>query len=169
MRTLDKIAKTEEWWLEYLDVVDITKSGHIKWKVVKPLPPFKDAEGPLVPVGFVTDLGTIPQALWWLPSFVPWSPAAPAYVHHDWDYATEMGLGVGIHSAWQSMHSQLRKMADDALYWRVRKAMDAPRAHVIYQAVRKAGWWVWWKHTPESVLAAQNLECGCCCGPGNEV
>lgn len=55
------------------------------WKVVKPIEVQLD-NGDVITVeeGFITDLCSVPQFLWWL--FAPYGPYVLAYIIHDWLY-----------------------------------------------------------------------------------
>lgn len=152
----NRIYDAGEWWLAYVEVVDVLGRG-LRWEVLRPMPTTPEGKGPFVPPGFVCDLGSIPAAVWWVPGLQPWGAPAPYYIHHDWNYANEMGVGDGTDSLWQSQVSPYRAEADRRLCEGVRKTLGSGYARVVNRFVRAAGGWVWYKHTPETVQAARAL------------
>ena len=89
-----------------------------------------------VPVGFLTDFGSIPEIFWNIPGLCPsGTQADPAYVLHDWLYCQ--------HRA-GAMPTLTRHDADCLLL----EALDVCgvgwfRRYTIYWGVRCGGWWPW--------------------------
>ena len=115
----------------------LTKSGRCQWRIATPLTYEVGAEGSgeiiAVPIGFSTDLASIPSAVSaFLPPDGPWAKAA---VVHDWLYA-RAGLLPSRHYS--------RKEADKILR-EAMKVVGVPpwQRFVIYAAVRAVGARAW--------------------------
>lgn len=82
-----------------------------------------------VPVGFETDLASVPQSLTWL---VPkWGKHGPAAIIHDYLYRTQ---------------PRSRKESDDIFYEAMRVLDTNPAtAQLAYRGVRTGGWLPWKK------------------------
>jgi hypothetical protein len=81
----------------------------------------------VVPAGFVTDMASVPRALWWL--MPPWDRYGPAAIVHDLDYRQQ----------WVS------RAEADALFLAGMAALKVPgpRRWVIYLALRLFGGFAW--------------------------
>lgn len=140
----------DKWWTDYVRAYDPKQTSElrIQWIFVKS---YEDEYG-VIPEGFITDFGTIPWIVWKIPGLRPWGRYAFRYSRHDLDYASELGIGDGKDTWTEAMNSDLRKTCDDRLLdGLVKDEMDPALRNIVHQAVRKCGWWVWRKHTPESV------------------
>lgn len=147
------MAKSDDWWLEFIEPFDI-QGNVIIWKLKKF---FRGA-----PPGFETDLGSIPSLLWGPPFYyTPWGPWTPACIPHDFDYITEMNRekGQGEDNFLASQFSVHRKLADDRFYKNlINDGVSTVTAKIFYRAVRLAGGVVWYKHTAKEVIDAQQLK-----------
>lgn len=92
-----------------------------------------------IPVGFRTDLASVPSwAQWLIPHNGPYAPAA---VVHDWLYI-ERPPSLGT-DGWVPI---TRKDADGVLLRIMRELKVAWwKRTLIYNAVRVGGWWYWYK------------------------
>lgn len=79
-----------------------------------------------VPMGFKTDLASIPRIMW--PIFAPSDyDAIAASVLHDWHYCCVKQVS--------------RKRADDIFYFALRShGMNAIKAYIYWLGVRSIGW-----------------------------
>ena len=118
-----------------------TKGGRSLWAVQRPLE-YRTGEGDgeriVVPAGFVTDLASVPRAVWsFYPPDGPWAKAA---IIHDFLYFTK---GTGVWHKHQGISREKpysRREADDIL----REAMadrkvGAWEQTVIWSSVRLGG------------------------------
>lgn len=95
----------------------------------------------LIPKGFVTDYGSIPQIF---QNIIPKNDAmSGAYVVHDLVYASEMFS---------------RKLCDDILLMAFQElGASWLKRNTVYSAVRTCGWNVWRNHNRVKVRELQNL------------
>jgi hypothetical protein len=96
-----------------------------------------------IDAGFASDGASIPK---WLQSGLsPRYEAAtfPAALAHDALYMAEL----------------IKRKAADFEFYRLLKLLGVPawKAEAYYWAVRIAGWWIWKRHTIESVRKARTL------------
>jgi hypothetical protein len=64
----------------FLDTLNVNAIDNRTWKLTKSLSYVtKEGETITAPVGFVTDLGSVPRLLWWFLS--PWDIARAAVIH----------------------------------------------------------------------------------------
>jgi hypothetical protein len=69
-----------------------------------------------VPAGFVTDLASIPRAVWWIPGFSPFGRIEKSSVAHDWLYSVLSQLPSGFGLDPTDDYGQ-RLFADDVMYY----------------------------------------------------
>lgn len=86
----------------------------------------------IAPLGFRTDLASVPRVFHWL--FPPDGDYAPAAVIHDWLYIERPG-------------DLTRKEADDAMLLVMADlGVCFGKRWLIHKAVRLGGWWYWNQH-----------------------
>lgn len=65
---------------------------NIRLSLIAPLVVAIDDRVIVVPIGFVTDLASVPRAFWWIPGFSPLSRSERSAVLHDWMYSISSQL-----------------------------------------------------------------------------
>lgn len=125
-----------EEWLAYLEPVDIVlrrlplfgTTEVIEWRVRRPVTATVDEHTITVPVGFETDLASVPALVWWL--YPPHGPWALDAVVHDYLYTTK----------------QLTRAQSDYIYrtlLRRNPNVSFRTAWIHWVAIRAGGWWAW--------------------------
>lgn len=90
----------------------------------------------VIPAGFVTDGGSVPQFLWGIVS--PWGRASKPFLLHDWLY-----------------HTQDRsRLVSDAILLEAMEVVGVSwfQRLLIYRGVRLGGWVAWNEHTKENEI-----------------
>lgn len=104
------------------------------WRLEKPFTyDVGELGGPdsiVVPQGFITDFGSVPQALWWIVS--PIGKALGGYVLHDYLYATQTRS----------------RLVSDAILLEALEVLGVNRFQrwLIFRGVRLGGWVAWGKN-----------------------
>lgn len=80
-----------------------------------------------VPVGFVTDMGSVPRLFWSI--IDPWGPPAKAFIIHDYLYHTQ----------------ERSRLVSDAILLEGMEVLGVNRFKrwLIYRGVRLGGWVAW--------------------------
>ena len=97
--------------------------------------PVTVAEGAfIIPKGFITDLASIPRALWWIPGLAPFEIGPSGPIAHDAIYQGLVGRDLGVD----------RRRADEILRVFCRcDGVGRIRSFVVWAAVRMFGWLAW--------------------------
>lgn len=125
---------------------DTLQIGKRLWRVQKPfICENIDNDGKkvqvLIPVGFDTDYGSIPQIFWNL--FDPIGNNAATFINHDFVYQGEIFKRLVCD---QNLLEGFKFDGDNWIY-----------RYSAYRAVRMCGWNVWRQHTDESINHARHL------------
>ena len=107
------------------------------------------AEWVEAPLGFVTDFGSIPQALWWVPGLSPFGKFRRAYVIHDKLYQAPV-----VRTA--TTARVIDRQDADAILLEACDVLGANwlNRRIIYRGVRVGGWVAWGKHRRDENTAA---------------
>lgn len=128
----------------FLEPLNVTTEDGITWTVNEEMDYEVGSVGSVdrivVPKGFQTDFGSVPQCLWGIIS--PIGLATRAYVLHDYLYATQ---------------TRSRLKSDNVLF-EAMGVLDVPGwdRSLVYAGVRAGGWIAWNKHKRENIKRANS-------------
>ena len=116
----------QKYKVEYMGEPCLIPVASGQWKLCDNMIVRIDDSYHVVPMGFKTDLASIPRAIWWL--YAPTDfKAISSSVLHDWHYCC-------------SKDSDRMQSDDQFYYGLISQGMPKARASLYYSAVRLFGW-----------------------------
>lgn len=101
------------------------EGGKRLWEVLKPFAAVTSLGTIIVPEGFLTDLASVPRALW--AGFSPFDEYLEAAIPHDWGYSP------------LNTNFTRRQIDDIMLELMFNSGVSWPRRHAVHTAVRRFG------------------------------
>jgi hypothetical protein len=129
---------------EFLEL-ELIDSEAEKWKLLKAVRVLVDGHEVIIPPGFITDFGSVPEIARWL--IEKYGIQAKSYLLHDWSFATEFWDWTGVCWDIHSKASENRALCDQMLLnGMIAQGVSWWKRNTIYGAVRCFGGRVWDSH-----------------------